>query len=484
MCKSISCLICCGTLGFVGLFATSEWIQDDGSLIVTNAPTAVVSLAAMSEVPTIEEPAINDVCPIRGEAVNADSPTVEYHGFTIGVCTERHGEVFLKNMTDRKRDAFVAKHVEFVESGCAVTGCACPSFKQELMVTHKGVLAPLCCAACFKSWHISNEQQRDAWFTKFVYPVRDAAESGVPVPVLREPIEFSRNANDNSLAIGYIDPGGIFAGSGLAVGDTLLAINDAPVSKVTPDDFESFMTDAFYLPELPVFSVNRDGKVLDIPVSVGCATGATACGSCSDPTCAGACTPGFDADSFDGMVLQITGMTCEACVETVGKAISSVDGVDHAEVSLEDNVALVRFNDYRRAETDPNLYKAIEDAGFTAEITDNAWRTGAKAIRLEYTTGAQFAGCGTADGIVLSIHDLEPDSPGARAGLEVGDIIVSINGVVPFEIPSDQLADRMKDLLNTPKPLVFKVDRIDEIVEITVTPEPISRKSEKPKNAS
>ncbi|MEW6656862.1 MAG: cation transporter [Aquificota bacterium] len=41
--------------------------------------------------------------------------------------------------------------------------------------------------------------------------------------------------------------------------------------------------------------------------------------------------------------LKVEGMTCMHCVETVKKALYSVEGVSHVDVSLEEGIAKVRM---------------------------------------------------------------------------------------------------------------------------------------------
>ncbi len=172
-------------------------------------------------------------------------------------------------MTDKKRDAFVTRFVEYVRSHCAVTGCACPAYKKEWMVTHEGLVAPLCCAACCARWHQADEKQHDAWINRFVRPLRTGGDEAAAIPT--DPIEFRRNATDETRTIAAIDPNGIFQGSGLAIGDSLLAINGKKVDKVPSDKFRAFIEESFLTPEPPVFTVIRDGQTLDIPVRIACA---------------------------------------------------------------------------------------------------------------------------------------------------------------------------------------------------------------------
>ena len=62
--------------------------------------------------------------------------------------------------------------------------------------------------------------------------------------------------------------------------------------------------------------------------------------------------------------LNINGMTCGGCVKNVTNALNQVTGVQQADVSLEQNNAVINFDDSQTNET--ALKQAIEDAGFEA----------------------------------------------------------------------------------------------------------------------
>lgn len=60
--------------------------------------------------------------------------------------------------------------------------------------------------------------------------------------------------------------------------------------------------------------------------------------------------------------LNIDGMTCGGCVKSVTNALNQVEGVQNAEVSLENKSVKIDFDD---SQTDlDTLKQAIEDAGF------------------------------------------------------------------------------------------------------------------------
>ena len=65
--------------------------------------------------------------------------------------------------------------------------------------------------------------------------------------------------------------------------------------------------------------------------------------------------------------LDVTGMKCEGCVESVTSALESVDGVRRADVSLEEGRADVET---QATVTLDSLISAVESAGFEAKPAD------------------------------------------------------------------------------------------------------------------
>jgi len=63
-------------------------------------------------------------------------------------------------------------------------------------------------------------------------------------------------------------------------------------------------------------------------------------------------------------VMKISGMTCMGCVSSVRKVLSSIDGVQSAEVSLEDAQATVVYDPARTRPAQMKL--AVEEAGYEA----------------------------------------------------------------------------------------------------------------------
>lgn len=64
--------------------------------------------------------------------------------------------------------------------------------------------------------------------------------------------------------------------------------------------------------------------------------------------------------------LKVNGMTCLGCVAGVKNALLNIAGVKQAEVSLENNEAIVEFDP---TQTHPEaLLAAVTDAGFQAEL--------------------------------------------------------------------------------------------------------------------
>ena len=60
--------------------------------------------------------------------------------------------------------------------------------------------------------------------------------------------------------------------------------------------------------------------------------------------------------------IKVEGMHCESCSNRLTKILNNVEGVKTAEVSLENKLAKIEY-DETVAKLD-DLYEAIEDAGF------------------------------------------------------------------------------------------------------------------------
>ncbi|MGI8966724.1 MAG: heavy metal translocating P-type ATPase, partial [Limisphaerales bacterium] len=68
--------------------------------------------------------------------------------------------------------------------------------------------------------------------------------------------------------------------------------------------------------------------------------------------------------------LDVSGMTCANCARHVTQALQSVEGVAHAEVSLEENRARVRWRP-QGAEHFSELAQAVKAAGYSAKLIEN-----------------------------------------------------------------------------------------------------------------
>lgn len=60
--------------------------------------------------------------------------------------------------------------------------------------------------------------------------------------------------------------------------------------------------------------------------------------------------------------LNINGMTCGGCVNSVTNALKQIDGVSNVQVSLADKNAVIDFDD-SKTNVD-SLKQAVEDAGY------------------------------------------------------------------------------------------------------------------------
>ena len=65
---------------------------------------------------------------------------------------------------------------------------------------------------------------------------------------------------------------------------------------------------------------------------------------------------------MERIVLTVTGMTCQGCVQSVERAVSKLDGVIVARASLDSGEVMVRFDDGRTSSS--ALSDAVRAAGF------------------------------------------------------------------------------------------------------------------------
>ena len=62
------------------------------------------------------------------------------------------------------------------------------------------------------------------------------------------------------------------------------------------------------------------------------------------------------------IVIGVGGMSCQGCVKNITGLLTQINGVNSAQVSLENENALIDFDP---AKTSPEAFKnAIEEAGF------------------------------------------------------------------------------------------------------------------------
>jgi len=66
------------------------------------------------------------------------------------------------------------------------------------------------------------------------------------------------------------------------------------------------------------------------------------------------------------IILEVPSMTCVTCPITVKKALQKVDGVKNVEVTYEDKLAVVTFND--KVTNSEALTKATKNAGYPSIV--------------------------------------------------------------------------------------------------------------------
>jgi len=65
------------------------------------------------------------------------------------------------------------------------------------------------------------------------------------------------------------------------------------------------------------------------------------------------------------ITLNVTGMSCEGCVNSVRNALARFEGVHNAEVSLDQKTAVLEVED---AVQTADLVAAVEAAGYKATV--------------------------------------------------------------------------------------------------------------------
>ncbi|HEV2149884.1 MAG TPA: cation transporter [Longimicrobiaceae bacterium] len=68
--------------------------------------------------------------------------------------------------------------------------------------------------------------------------------------------------------------------------------------------------------------------------------------------------------------LNVTGMTCSHCAQTVEKALQNAPGVRTATVHLDDGAAEVQYEE--GAVAPEQLVAAVEEEGYGAQVAGNA----------------------------------------------------------------------------------------------------------------
>ncbi|WP_312266314.1 heavy-metal-associated domain-containing protein [Neisseria sp.] len=66
------------------------------------------------------------------------------------------------------------------------------------------------------------------------------------------------------------------------------------------------------------------------------------------------------------LTLKIDGMTCGGCVKSVTTVLENLEGVEKAEVSLENANAIISFDESKIQPA--ALIEAVEEAGFDAAL--------------------------------------------------------------------------------------------------------------------
>ena len=85
---------------------------------------------------------------------------------------------------------------------------------------------------------------------------------------------------------------------------------------------------------------------------------------------------------------DVTGMTCSACSSHVEKSVGKLTGVENVSVNLLTNSMQVEF-DENKLDT-AGIIKAVEDAGYGAEVKDGHAKSGTKTSWTVGQSGKQW----------------------------------------------------------------------------------------------
>ena len=164
--------------------------------------------------------------------------------------------------------------------------------------------------------------------------------------------------------------------------------------------------------------------------------------------------------------LHVAGMSCEACSSKLSAALAAVAAIQRTACELGSRQeSIVELTTETVAYS--VLRKTVELAGF--QLTGVTW-TGAVRSPSEptarYGVGIGFQKIVGAES-ELRVGLLLPDSAGEKAGLRVGDRILTIAGNLAFEYTRDEL----EDLFGSPKPVRFEIERDGKTLAVDVVPQ-------------
>ncbi|KAG4946396.1 hypothetical protein AAZX31_15G150500 [Glycine max] len=150
-------------------------------------------------------------------------------------------------------------------------------------------------------------------------------------------------------------------------------------------------------------------------------------------------------DEIDGgarrIQVEVTGMTCAACSNSVESALKSLDGVISASVALLQNKADVVFN--TALLKDEDIKNAIEDAGFEADILPESSTVGKVP---QGTLVGQFTiGGMTCAACVNSVEGILRNLPGVRRAVVA---LATSSGEVEYDpsvISKDDIVNAIED---------------------------------------
>ena len=221
-----------------------------------------------------------------------------------------------------------------INNVCPVSGKAISA--DAASVGYNGFNVGLCCNGCESKFTAMPSRKKDSFVAEFVKPV-DVGCAVSRCPDGPEPARVTYNGKLIKLC--------------------------CPACLKRWETVDDAQRDEWYAKNV-VALANSPSDTRPAPDPAACTAGVT------PATIAGPAKPADVADETNGRVLRVDGITCQACVDSIAKALSPIDGVKSVAGNVESKVVWVGFEPDRTV-SDKRLIKAVKAAGFDATVLDN-----------------------------------------------------------------------------------------------------------------